>query len=89
MKLQYFFGLLLLGTLSGHTQTLKPGLWEVGSKMTSESGRMEKSMDSALKSIEKLPKKKRHAYEAKLAQHAAQWDGPNIVDLHSKLTHLT
>ena len=47
--------------------------------MTSESGRMEKSMAWALKSIEKLPKEKRKALEAKMAQNAVQWNGPNMA----------
>lgn len=78
MKLPYIFGLLLVGTLNGHTQTLKPGLWQVDSKRTSESGRIEKFMASFLKSIEKLPESKRKAYEAKLAQYGAQLNGTRL-----------
>jgi hypothetical protein len=79
MRPRHFLACLWLLATGVHAQTLKPGLWEVTLQSTSESGLIEKSMESVRKSIEKLSPQQRRAYEAKMAQNATQFNAGNMT----------
>ncbi len=70
-----FLILALAGsTLSVSAQTLKPGLWEMKSKIISGSGEMEKSMAIAKRELAKMPAAQRKMMEDMMAKQGISMD---------------
>ncbi len=65
---------LAASALSVSAQTMKPGLWETTSKMTTSSGEMEKAMALAQKEMAKMPADQRKMMEDMLAQQGMKMD---------------
>ena len=70
MKLPSLVATLLLAAacLPAGAQTLKPGLWEISSKMQSGSGEMEKAMAQLQQQLASMPPDERKAMEEAMAQ---------------------
>ena len=65
---------LAASALSVSAQTMKPGLWEMKSKMSTSSGEMEKAMALAQKEMAKMPADQRKMMEDMLAQQGMKMD---------------
>ena len=76
-KLQYVLITLTLasGTFGATAQTLKPGLWEIHNKMSSNSGEMEKAMAEAQKQLASMPPEQRKMMESMMAQQGVGMSG--------------
>lgn len=62
-------GAVLLGAASGvAAQTMKPGLWEITNKMSSDSGAMNKEMAAMQKELADMPPDQRKMMEAMMAK---------------------
>jgi hypothetical protein len=59
---------LTAGSFFATAQTMKPGLWEVNNKMTSQSGEMEKGMAEAQKQLASMPPEQRKMMEDMMAK---------------------
>lgn len=65
---------LTASALSVSAQTMKPGLWEMKSKMSTSSGEMEKAMALAQQEMAKMPADQRKMMEDMLAQQGIKMD---------------
>ena len=65
---------LAASALSVSAQTMKPGLWEMKSKMTTGSGEMEKAMALAQKEMAKMPPDQRKMMEDMMAKQGMKMD---------------
>lgn len=77
MKRRYHLLLSLAlssSALSLSAQTMKPGLWEMKSKMTTSSGEMEKAMALAQQEMAKMPPGQRKMMEDMMAQQGIKMD---------------
>lgn len=59
---------LISGAFCAAAQTLKPGLWEINNKMTSNSGEMEKALAEAQKQLASLPPDQRKMMDGMMAK---------------------
>ena len=66
--------LLAASALNVSAQTMKPGLWEMKTKMNTNSGEMEKAMALAQKELAKMPADQRKMMEELMAQQGMKVD---------------
>ena len=59
---------LTAGSFFATAQTMKPGLWEVNNKMTTQSGEMEKGMAEMQKQLASMPPEQRKMMEDMMAK---------------------
>lgn len=64
-----------LASLPLQAQTLKPGLWEMSTKMQSASGQMESQMAQAQKQMAALPPEQRKMMEEMMARQGVKMGG--------------
>jgi len=69
-------GLLAATTLSVGAQTMKPGLWEISSKMIGGTGEMADAMAEMQKEMASMPPAERKQMEAMMAKHGASMGKP-------------
>ena len=67
-RLHALAGLLALAATTAQAQNLKPGLWEMNSKMTSSSGQMEQAMAQAQAQMAAMPPAQRKMVEDMMAK---------------------
>ncbi len=74
MKLTPVIAALLLATSAGYAsaQNMKPGLWEITTKMQDESGEMTTAMANAQKQMESLPPEQRKMMQDMMAKRGIQ-----------------
>lgn len=68
MKKPIFIVVMLLGAVSAHAQSIKPGLWEHTFSVRSASGQMEGAMAEMQKQLATLPPDQRRMMEQMMAQ---------------------
>ena len=59
---------LTAGSFIATAQTMKPGLWEINNKMTTQSGEMEKGMAEMQKQLASMPPEQRKMMEDMIGQ---------------------
>ena len=59
---------LTAGSFFATAQTMKPGLWEINNKMTTQSGEMEKGMADMQKQLASMPPEQRKMMEDMMAK---------------------
>ena len=78
--------LILLGMAFGaNAQTMKPGLWEIGNKMQSASGEMEKGMADLQKQMATMPPEQRKMMQDMMAKQGVDVGASGLKSMGVKV----
>lgn len=69
-------GVFILGTVAAGAQTIKPGLWEMSTRMAGGSGEMERAMAESQKHMEAMPAEQRKKMAEMMAKQGINMGKP-------------